>query len=99
MGVNIFILIQLTPILLSLPAIINFSRTPIIGQVRCDGSVDLLTVGSQIRVKPVPWHHYAIALLREQYGMGTIEVRIMRPRPKLKKSRKRNGEARVLSVG
>ncbi len=26
---------------------------------------------------------FDIALLREQYGMGTIEVRIMRPRPKL----------------
>jgi urea transport system substrate-binding protein len=40
----------------------HISRTPIMGQVRCDGRVDPLTVASQTPVKPIPWHHYAIAL-------------------------------------
>jgi len=34
------------------------------GLVHCDRSVDLLAVESQTAVKPIPWHHYAIALTR-----------------------------------
>lgn len=40
----------------------HLSRTPRIGQINRDGSVQTVAVGSEAPVSPIPWHHYAIAL-------------------------------------
>lgn len=40
----------------------HLTRTPRIGQIDRDGSVQTVAVASEAPVPPIPWHHYAIAL-------------------------------------
>jgi len=40
----------------------HLARTPRIAQIARNGTVQSIAVGSQALVKPIPWHHYAIAL-------------------------------------